>query len=95
MIISDLALQINNYGIYGNAECEIECLNLCNRDTGFEHILSYVVDDSWGSIVNENRSVCALMCREEDAAIYLPIVSERNGAIIVCRQPERDFYELH
>ena len=95
MIISDLALQINNSRIYGNAECEIECLNLCNRDTRFEHILSYVVDDSWGSIVNENRSVCALMCREEDAAIYLPIVSERNGAIIVCRQPERDFYELH
>lgn len=30
MIISDLALQINNYGIYGNAECEIECLNLCS-----------------------------------------------------------------
>ena len=80
--------------VSGNIDTEIESLNLCNRKTKFNAILSYATSDKYMQSCTENRAVKAMIV-PMDCTCYETILNERNGAVIYSETPEKDFYVLH
>mgnify|MGYP005772758393 CR=1 FL=1 len=80
--------------VSGNIDTAIESLNLCNRKTQFNAILSYATSDKYMQSCMENRAVKAMIV-PVDCTCYEAILNERNGAVIYSETPEKDFYVLH
>lgn len=81
--------------IHGNAEIDIDGVNLCNRDTEHTNIISYAASDKYVDIVKRAVSVKVLVINERDISAYKNILFQRNGTVIVTDNPETYFYALH
>ena len=72
----------------------IDGLNLCNRQTKYKSILSYVTDGSYIDAIKANKSITALLipkCQKE----YLNLKTNRNIVLIEVEDPENVFYDIH
>lgn len=81
--------------IVGNIKIEIDGLNLCNRESEKNCILSYVTSDKYVQIVENKKHIKALVARPEDESAYRDYLIKRNGVMILSENPEILFYELH
>lgn len=101
MILSEMIKEFedNELGFYssliGNVDVDIQGLNLCNRKSQHESIISYAVSDKYVDIVKEADHVKALVINMSDADAFRGILEERGGAIICTAEPELYFYGLH
>lgn len=80
--------------VSGNIDTAIESLNLCNRKTQFNAILSYATSDKYMQSCMENSAIKAMIV-PMDYTCYEGILNGRNGAVIYSEAPEKDFYILH
>ena len=81
--------------IIGNADTQIDGLNLTNRKTQCKKVLSFAVSSQYVQNVNDAQHVKAMVLRREDVDAYKGIMDSRNGCIIVAENPEVTFYMIH
>ncbi len=92
--VKDFLEIIGMRNIFGNIDVAIESLNLCNRKTQFNSILSYATSDKYIQNCKENSAIKAVIV-PTDCTCYEAIMNERNGTVIYSETPEKDFYILH
>lgn len=78
----------------GNREIIIERLNLCNRKTQYDSILSYATKPGYEDAIINNNSIKAIIV-PIGVNCYDEIMMDRNGLVIYSEFPERDFYTIH
>ncbi len=83
-----------DYRIKGNADTEIEGLNLCNRETIKKSVLSYAVSDAYIEDVTKNKNIKAIITNRDNHS-YDDLILPRRGCIIFCEDPESMFYDVH
>lgn len=73
---------------------EIQGLNLCNRETRYNSILSYATNESFSDYINNNKAVKALIVSHH---IYEIIKEKLSPEMIywISPNPEYTFYDLH
>lgn len=72
----------------------IDGLNLINRKTEFNSILSYVTNEKYLDFVKSNKSIKALIISEEIFDIYQSNL-DRKITYILTNKPEILFYQVH
>lgn len=92
--VKDFLSLIGVRRVNGNIDIVIERLNLCNRKTQFNAILSYATSDKYMQSCMENSAVKAMIV-PVGCTCYEAILNKRNGAVIYSETPEKDFYVLH
>lgn len=72
----------------------IDGLGLCNRSTGYNSILSYIVSEEYLNFAVENKNVSSLILSE---TLYrsLPNKIKNRFSFILSEYPEEDFYKVH
>lgn len=93
--IKEMVNKLENIRIIGNIEVQIDGLNLCNRVSEKASVLSFVVNDTYVENLRNAPHITALIVPEFYIPEYANIIQERNGCLIVSKQPEFDFYLLH
>lgn len=81
--------------IIGNNEVEINGLNLCDRSSATDAVLSYAMSSKYVGAVKDASHVVALFVKKEDAANYESCIIARGGCLLITSQPEIAFYLLH
>lgn len=71
----------------------INGLNLCNRKTIYNNIITYVTNDKYFEDILNNTAVSTIILTSELFDFYKKI--ERDISFIVTDSPEDDFYRLH
>lgn len=79
---------------YVGQNVEINGLNLCNRQTEYKSILSYITAGKYIDAVNENNAVSALFIPTPISDTVLENLS-RDVTLFVVDHPEEEFYKLH
>lgn len=80
---------------YLGEDKEINGLNLCNRFSQYENILSYATDNTYVDIVKNNKKLACLIVNEKHLDIYKPLIKERGITLMPCAEPETVFYDIH
>ena len=95
-----------NRGIWVSEICErhrltlkgkdvrIDGLGLCNRESEYLSILSYVSKEEYFEAVKSNEAVSCLVVSEKDADLYA-CEAGRELSFIISECPESDFYKIH
>jgi UDP-3-O-[3-hydroxymyristoyl] glucosamine N-acyltransferase len=86
-------INIDDVSILGN-DVLIDGLNLCNRNTEFKSILSYVTNEKYVESVKSNKSISALVIPEELVEFYNSNI-DIKVTYLVAKQPEMFFYRTH
>lgn len=95
LIIKDLLEVFKEIEIIGNADVQIDGLNLSNRESEKKSVLSFAVSEKYVENVNHAAHIKALVLRKEDVEAYRNTVASRNGCILVAENPEVAFYMIH
>lgn len=101
MVLKDIIEQFENdtknahVFFVGNIDIEIDGLNLCNRETNKNSILSYAVSDKYVELIKSMNHIKAVIIRDCDKDEYLSLISNNVCAIIGVKKPEQYFYDLH
>ena len=95
LVIRDLLKAFEEIEIIGNADTQIDGLNLTNRKTQCKKVLSFAVSAQYVQNVNGAEHVKAMVLRREDVDAYKSIIESRNGCIVVAENPEVTFYMIH
>lgn len=90
-----LGNDLQEFDLHGNADVDIQGLNLCNRESEKERVLSYATAGRYVENVNRATHVAALIVKPEDSDGYREIIEKRNGCLVVCENPEIFFYRMH
>lgn len=80
---------------YTGNDIEINGLNLCNRVSLHDRILSYVTNTGYVDSVQNNPAVVCIVLKESDLHAYQPLNEKRQMSFIVCENPEEVFYDIH
>lgn len=80
---------------YEGDDAVIEGLNLCNRASAYERILTYATDGRYVEAASANRAVACIALKEQDLDTYRQAGRGRGWAYIVCEDPEEVFYDIH
>lgn len=78
---------------YKGKDIEINGLNLCNRDSEHDKVLSYVTSENYIGIVKNNKAVVAVVVSQNCLEIYKK--EEIELTYIVCQDAEKTFYDIH
>lgn len=91
-LISEISLLIQKP--YKGKDIQIEGLGLCNRNSYFTSILSYIVSEKYLNLAIKNKSVKSLFLKE---AIYQSLSEDikKHFTFILSDYPEEDFYKVH
>lgn len=79
----------------GNKNSIVTGLNLCNRNTEEDSILSYAVNEKYEESVKKLKAVKILLVEPKHAVCYEKIVAERSGCLLLSSKPEECFYKVH
>jgi len=93
IMISEICKGLN-IAFEGN-DVEINGLNLCNRKSQNNSVLTYVTSANYVEVVKENFAVKGLVVDYDDAAYYRELCVRRGISIICCQNPEEVFYNIH
>lgn len=80
---------------YIGQDVEINGLNLCNRKSQHNHIISYVTSAEYVDAVKSNPSIICLLVSAKDYVEYIEQIASRALSYIVCDNPEKLFYDIH
>ena len=75
----------------------IQGLNLCNRKTIYDSIISYITSSKYFDIIVNNKSIKAIILTKqlyEELIIKIPLIANRVS-FFISDNPEISFYELH
>lgn len=95
MRLTDMLPDDRELEIVGNPNIDIDMLNLCNRGSNRNSILSYTTNGSYRDIVRHSGHIKALLCQNEDQYVYKDLMERRGGCLILTKNPEADFYTIH
>ena len=70
-------------------------LNLCDRKTVFDKILSYVTSKKYVAHVRENKRIACMVLREDLLQDYVKEAIGRSISYILSDEPEKTFYDIH
>lgn len=73
----------------------IDGLNLCNRESIHQNILTYVTNKEYSGQIGSNPAVAAIIVSSEDVEAYRNIIEERDLCYIITDLPEKIFYDIH
>lgn len=91
--ISDICV---HFGFrYQGEAVTINGLNLCNRNSLFDRILSYAVNRNYIESVMGNTHVVCLVLPEELVDVYSEQNIGRKLTYILSEEPEKSFYDIH
>lgn len=80
---------------YEGRDVIIHGLNLCNRRSEYNSILSYVVNERYIEDVKCNSSISCLVLNQKCKDIYTAGNTEKNITFILSDIPEKTFYDIH
>ena len=80
---------------YIGNDIEINGLNLCNRVSEHNRILSYTTNENYVDSIGENPAVAAIVLKKEHLSVYQRLCEERELVFIICENPEKIFYDIH
>ncbi len=82
---------------YIGTDISINTLALCNRTTQYENALSYVTNEKYVEIINENTAIKCLVVSSENLSIYEELIKTkgRSMTFIISFNPETVFYNIH
>ncbi len=93
ILISDicrvLALQ------YIGEDIAINGLNLCNRISEYDRIITYVTNETYVETILHNEAVTVIILAEDTLNFYKYLCEKRKMGLIVCENPEEIFYDIH
>lgn len=93
MRLSDICKQ---FGLqYIGNDFWINGLNLCNRKSYHDCILTYVTNESYTEKIYENQAVKGVLLSKDLLNIYQADLKEKNIAFVICDEPEKIFYDIH
>lgn len=101
MMLNELLQQYTAYTkeapwrIEGNADIDVDGLNLCGRDSHKQHLICYVTSAKYAEEIRENAKIMALFISPELQLSYQAILCDRGGCVIITPQPEISFYRFH
>ena len=72
----------------------INGLNLCNRSSIHDSILTYVTNENYVNYIGDNRAVVCIVLSNKDLEEYQKI-KNRDISFIVSEEPETLFYDIH
>ena len=75
------------------ADIDINGLNLCNRETKYSNIVSYINDEKYMEYVIKNKNIKALIVTKECYESNKKILDDYS--ILTVKNPEESFYLLH
>lgn len=81
--------------IYEGRDVELDGLNLCNRPSEHSHILSYVTSGDYVENVKNNDKIVCLVVDSKDVEAYSFANVGHSVSMIVCKDPEKIFYDIH
>jgi UDP-3-O-[3-hydroxymyristoyl] glucosamine N-acyltransferase len=90
--LSAIALQFKLS--YFGKDVTINGLNLCNRKSIYESIISYVVNDKYIDFINSNKSIKCLVVSSDLLDFYSKGIN-REMAYLIHKEPESLFYTIH
>lgn len=73
----------------------IDGLNLCNRKSNHNHVLTYVTNGNYVEMVKKNPAIVAIVLQKKDLEAYSTFCAERRLTFIICDTPETTFYDIH
>ena len=73
----------------------VDGLNLCNRKSIHNSILSYTTNDSYLENVKDNKSIKALVVNPNNMDKYSSLDDKRDISFVISDQPEKTFYDIH
>lgn len=79
----------------GEIDCIIDGLNLCNRISKHNHIISYVTSPEYVENIRMNEAIKVLILKEDNLIDYSFEKVDRRLAYIVHPYPEQCFYDIH
>lgn len=86
----------NGLGLsYVGKDAAIDGLNLCNRTSEHNRILTYVTSADYADIVQMNPAVAGIVLKREDLEAYQRLEGGQEWGFIVCESPEEVFYGIH
>lgn len=80
---------------YQGEEATINGLNLCNRNSAFDRVLSYVVNKNYLESVMDNTHIVCLVLPEELVDVYSERNIGRKLTYILSEEPEKSYYDIH
>jgi len=80
---------------YIGQDAEIHGLNLCNRKSQHNHIISYVTSADYIDAVKDNPEIVCLLVSQDNYAVYSGQIISRDLSYIICDSPEKVFYDIH
>lgn len=81
--------------VKGNLDVDITGLNLCDRATEKERVLSYATSSKYSDVVREKKNIVGLIVQPKDADAYEAAFADRNSCLIIVQKPEILFYNIH
>lgn len=81
--------------IIGKDDVVVDGLNLCNRKSIYNNIISFAVSNKYIDAVSDLKNIRVLIIKPENKNDYYNIIEKRGGAIICTERPEYYFYKLH
>lgn len=93
--ISISALCANQGLLFLGSDKYINGLNLCNRNSNHDRILTYVTNEDYVDIINQNTAVVAVILDKHCHETYCAYCKERDITYILCDSPEKVFYDIH
>lgn len=73
----------------------INGLNLCNRSSVHDRVLTYAMNGSYVDIVRNNPAIVGIILQENDYEMYAELCTERKLTFIFSATPEEVFYDIH
>lgn len=95
MKVKEISKIVADIKIMGNGDIEFTGLNLCNRPSQKNEILSYAVNSNYAEDVTAAKYIVALITNKASCHAYEDSMFLRGGALIISEQPEKTFYVIH
>ena len=73
----------------------INGLNLCNRKSKYDCILTYVTNENYVESIRENTAVKGVILTKDVLPTYEAKVKNKGVTFIICDNPEGFFYDIH
>ena len=93
IFLSDICYALNLKMV--GRDIYIDGLNLCNRESIHQHILTYATSGEYIGMIMNNPAVVAVVLSGAEAERYRDALEERGLSYITADLPEKIFYNIH
>lgn len=80
---------------YTGNDVVIHGLNLCDRSSEYQNIISYATDKKYSDIVRKNKNIACVVLNRELFHMFSAEDFQRKLSYVITDEPEGKFYEIH